>query len=354
MKDLISRYFSGINNVTINNLSFLVEGIVRSGAASPWHASRAMSAVNDQSFKTNEKRANRLLQDLHFQIDDELFRKYANLLFDAMSERNLLKVGDNLQINIDYTTDADDFLILMASVNFCGRAVPLYFSMRAYPKRKGQHNQKKHESSFIRALRHLLPKKYSYIIVSDRGFGNDRFARLCADKGFDYALRLNENLNIRIGDKAYNLSDFDGKNAKFSAYVLSWEKEVEFEVHTENKSTWFLMLSKSDISGHEIYKKRFSIEKCFQDQKSSGFNIEKCKIRKYDRFKRLYFSMCLAQLFVVLIGEYIENENHPLKKRFPILVGVISAFSNLDGMLARHYFAKKRKIIKTLFKKMLT
>jgi hypothetical protein len=41
-----------------------------------------------------------------------------------------------------------------------------------------------------------------------------------------------------------------------------------------------------------------------------------------------------------MIGEYIENENHPLKKRFPILADVISVFSNLDGMLARHCFAK--------------
>jgi hypothetical protein len=120
----------------------------------------------------------------NFQINDELFRKYINLLFEALKERNLLKFGDNLQINVDYTTDTDDFLILMASVNFSGRAVPLYFSMRAYPKRKGQHDQQKLESSFIRALRHLLPKKYFYTIVSDRGFGNDRFAQLCLDKGF--------------------------------------------------------------------------------------------------------------------------------------------------------------------------
>ena len=29
-----------------------------------------------------------------------------------MIERNLLKIGDNLQINMDYTTDTDEFLIL--------------------------------------------------------------------------------------------------------------------------------------------------------------------------------------------------------------------------------------------------
>lgn len=340
MKEIIDRYFEGINKVSKHNLSFLVEGLMRCGTASPWHAARSMSAINNQSFKTNEKRANRLLQDSQLQIDDEMFRKYINLLFDLMTERKLLKIGDILQINVDYTTDTDGFLILMASINFCGRAVPLYFSMRAYPKRKGQHDQKKLEASFIRALRHLLPKKYAYVIVSDRGFGNDRFAQLCLDRGFDYVLRINENLNIRVGDKVCNLSDFEGGNTKFTAYVFRWGKEVHFEIHTEKESTWFLMLSKSEISGKETYEKRFSIEKCFQDQKSSGFNIEKCKIRKYDRFKRLYFSVCLAQLFMVMLGEYIENEQHPFKKKFPILADAILVFSNSDGIFAKSYFTK--------------
>ena len=53
-----------------------------------------------------------------------------------------------------------------------------------------------------------------------------------------------------------------------------------------------------------------------QDQKSSGFNMEKCKIKKYDRFKKLYFSMCLAQLLTVIAVEYVETEKHPLKKHF--------------------------------------
>ncbi len=42
-----------------------------------------------------------------------------------------------------------------------------------------------------------------------------------------------------------------------------------------------------ELNGKEIYEKRFKIEKLFQDNKSSGFNIEANKIKKYDRFKRM-------------------------------------------------------------------
>ena len=132
---------------------------MRCGRASVWHAAQAMSAVNNESFKTNEKRGNRLLQDRNFQIDDSMFRKYIKILFKALRERKMQQEGERIQINIDYTTDNDDFLILMSSIKFGQRAVPLYFSMRLYPKRKNQSDQKKMESSFIKALRHLLPKK---------------------------------------------------------------------------------------------------------------------------------------------------------------------------------------------------
>ena len=86
----------------------------------------------------------------------------------------------------------------------------------------------------------------------------------------------------------------------------------------------------TETKGVSRYEKRVSIKKCFQDQKSSGFNIEKSKIRKYARFKRLYFAVCLAQLFTVIIGEHVTNNNHPLKESFPILEELISAFSGSD------------------------
>ena len=327
---IIEKYFREIKETTVRNLAYLVEGVMRSGRASVWHAAQAMSEVNGKSFKTNEKRGNRLLQDSNFQIDDTMFRKYTKILFQALRERENLEKGDRIQINVDYTTDNDDFLILMSSIKFGQRAVPLYFSMRLYPKRKNQSDQKKMESSFIKALKHLLPKKYKYTIVADRGFGNQRFAKLCEENGFDFVLRINENLRIERKGKVENLEKYKEKNAKFKARVVAWDKEYSFEIKTKNGSTWFLMMPSESKNGAEKYEQRFSIEKCFQDQKSSGFDIEKCKIKKYDRFKRLYFTMCLAQLLVVIAGEYVETENHPIKKIFPITADLISVFLSSD------------------------
>jgi len=74
---------------------------------------------------------------------------------------------------------------MCASIIVKDRAIPLYFTMRNDPQKKDQYDHKKMELAFIKGLRHVLSKKYSYVIVADRGFGNDRFIKTCKDNGFE-------------------------------------------------------------------------------------------------------------------------------------------------------------------------
>jgi Transposase DDE domain len=71
--------------------------------------------------------------------------------------------------------------------------------------------------------------------------------------------------------------------------------------------------------GIKQYSKRFGIEKLFQDLKSSGFDLEQTKIRKYMRFKRLFFLCCLAYSRLLLLGELIETRYPALKKTDKLL-----------------------------------
>ena len=213
----------------------------------------------------------------------------------------------------------------------------LYFTMRNYPKCKNSVNQKKMEEAFIKGLRHILSKKYGYIIVADRGFGNVRFAELCEKNGFDYVIRMNGKLNLEIGQKPSKLEDFKGMNSEFTAHVKRWKRDGYFFVRTEEKSTWFLFTSVKNCNPGEIYEKRFKIEKYFQDQKSSGFDIEKTKIRKYDRFKRLFYLMGLAHMFAVFLGNFILSKNNAIKKNYPLHIDATSAFLSLEFKHLPHF-----------------
>lgn len=192
-----------------------------------------------------------------FQIDDKMFRNYLNFLFDSLEEKGL-KRGDNLQINIDCTTIEDKFLILHASIIFDNINHPLYFSMRKSPN-KAKFNHKLLEKSFIGSLKHLLSKQYHYCIVADRGFGNRRFFNLCAENSFDFCIRLNENLKIKIDDNIGNLQDFSGQDAEFEAFVIKWKKYLHFSTSTKDNKTWFIA-SNASLNAKKTYEKRFKIE----------------------------------------------------------------------------------------------
>ncbi len=111
---------------------------------------------------------------------------------------NLISSKKPIFINVDFTTKQDNFLILSASIPFMKRGIPLFFTMRNYPQKAGQLDQKKMELAFIKGLKHLLPKKYQYVIVADRGFCTQRFLQLCLDHNFNFIIRAITNLNLNF------------------------------------------------------------------------------------------------------------------------------------------------------------
>lgn len=187
------------------------------------------------------------------------------------------------------------------------------------------------ERAFIRGLKQVLSKKYRYRIIADRGFGNLRFLNLCKDNNFEFVIRINNNFRVKDSEGLIkNLQDFDHTNIRnLELYFCTWQQDVNIETCTNNDSTWFLIKSSKELNGKEIYEKRFKIEKLFQDSKSSGFNIEATKIKKYDRFKRMLYCCQLAHLLLTLLGNFInnkKNDNNNLKKNFYQNFENISAF----------------------------
>jgi hypothetical protein len=62
------------------------------------------------NFKAAEMYVSRTLSDQNFQLNDLFWRCYVGLVFSFLKEKHCLKIGDLIQINIDYTSIKDDFL----------------------------------------------------------------------------------------------------------------------------------------------------------------------------------------------------------------------------------------------------
>ncbi len=328
----IEGFFFNQNKKIRENIALTTYAILRCEKVNTASVARAMGEVNECDFKANDMRLYRLLGSKNFQIDDKMWRGHINLLFNMLYESTSLKKSNEkseIVLSVDFTSDRDDFLILTASILHQGQSIPIYFSMRRYPKKTGMIDQKKMESSFFRALKHLLPKEHTYIVLADRGFGNERTLKLLESLGFQYVVRLNENLNIDDQGKRFNIKDLMHKNYRLhNVLVCSWNHRLSIVKRTKSEKKWILATNISGKNPGQLYQKRFSIEKMFKNVKSGGFDLEKLKIEKYDRFKKMLFIACIAYAIMIFSASFINNKVHHLKKNFSLHLNLLSAFSH--------------------------
>lgn len=299
------------------NLALVTLAIIQCNHVNTANIARQMSAINGLNFKANIAKLCRFLQSRQFQVDDKMWRKHIGFLFQLI--KNVQPNQKSWTINVDYTTNKDDFLILIASIVVKGESLPLYFSMRRYAKQAGMYDQKKMEKAFFAALRHLLPKTYQYTIVADLGFGHLRIVELLEKHNLFYVLRRNDDLNVIWNGKHTNLRFLPFKTDQICVHAKTWKRDIRVVKCVENRNYWILLTNLPDTSSCQIgkkYSERFSIEKMFKNQKSGGFELEKVKIQKYDRFKRLLFISYMAYSVITLAGLTVQSKDSKVKKKF--------------------------------------
>lgn len=340
-ENILRRYFSNLG-VTISK-SFIryTRGAISACSFSTHEIARHVSKETGYDFNTSEKGLNYLLSNNNFQIDDHYWRCHINMVFDLLSEQQLIADGERVYIQVDFTSNEDYFLILSAAVIVNNRSVPLYFTMRNYPKRKYQYDHKKMEMAFLKGLKHVLSKKYSYVIVADRGFGNERFISLCEEIGFEYLIRITPNLKISCNDKEGIMELICNDDGIYDCEVANWKKTMTLykSSNEQNEQAWYLFSNIVGLDDKEvfgIYKDRFKIEKCFQDLKSSGFNIEKSKIRKYNNYKKLLAIIMVAHVLLVMIGHLIVVKLPQFLKNSALMADAILASFLSEERLASY------------------
>jgi hypothetical protein len=296
--------------------------MIDSGSFSTHQIAISMAKITNTAFHNGENRLANFLNTDTFKVEDKAFRNLINLVFEILIKRGFTDDIEYIPINVDFTSERDNFLILTASIPFFGRSLPIFFSMRNYPKTKDQFSQTKMEQAFFLRLRHILPKKFKYIIVMDRGFGNPRILDLMDECNFNYVVRFKESTRVEIGNEQIKVSELPNISNKYKNITLKTDKEntqrnltVSFSKDKNLKQGWYLISNLAFDNIQNIYVNRFQIEKTFQDQKSSSFNIEKTKITDYTKFKKLLYCTYLAQNLLLFLGEYISENVDTIKKK---------------------------------------
>jgi transposase len=332
---ILKEYFSNLGVALCKSFTKYTSGVISAGSFSTHEIARHVSKATGKDFNTS-KGLSYLLNNDKLPIDDRYWRQHINMIFALLTEQDLINPEEKVYIQIDFTSNEENFLILCASIIVNNRSVPLYFTMRNYPTRQGQYDHKKMEQAFIKGLKHALSKKYSYVIVADQGFANRRIINYCQEEGFEYLIRFTPNLKVQWQEKKGIINDLCSADGTYQAMFLSWEQEIVFHHTTNEKGSWYLLSNMKGIDhkqAESIYQDRFKIEKCFQDLKSSGFNMEKSKIKKYSNYKKLLAMAMVAHVLLVMLGHVIAVKLPAFLKNSALMADVILAYFRWEKRL---------------------
>ena len=162
-------------------------------------------------------------------------------------------------------------------------------------------------------------KKLKIIYLADRWFDNCKIMKYIEELGETYCIRIKSRLTFYIHNY--------GEIAGYTKDVKPKEKEEQyFERVTIIKHRYDTKMAVSKKEGHEEaiyvltngkveegiknYSYRFgSIECIFKNQKTNGFRLESTKMKNIQSFKTMFGIMCVALLWLIIIGvEYTVKE----------------------------------------------
>jgi hypothetical protein len=214
-----------------------------------------------------------------------------------------------LTILLDGTTAGRGCMVLMASVVYQGRAIPLLWTV--VKGKKGHLPQHVH-CALIRQLREVMPTQATVLVLGDGEFdGTELQAAIRATK-WDYACRTASNITIYAADRVFTvgdlplqrgaavaIADVEMTGARYGPILLIgvWE-----EAHDE---PIYLITSLTDAQcAIDSYRLRFRIECMFAEHKSRGFHIHKSHLKKPERLARLLIATSLAYLWVHAVAMF--------------------------------------------------
>jgi len=219
-----------------------------------------------------------------------------------------------LIILLDATTAGRGCMVLMASVVYRGRAIPLLWTV--VKGKKGHLPQELH-CALIRQLQQVIPVQADVILLGDGEFdGTELQATIRAAK-WHYVCRTASNITIYAQERVFALGDLPlarGEAIAISDVAMTLARYGPVLVigvwDADQDAPLYLISSLTDADAAvERYRLRFRIECMFANHKSRGFHIHKSHLANPARLARLLIATSLAYLWVHAVALFAQEQN---------------------------------------------
>jgi len=239
---------------------------------------------------------------------------YKNYYLEFISEfLTHLSGSGKLIFSIDGSVVGNGCICLMVSVIYKGKALPVIW--KTYVSKKGHLPESKH-IELLNSLAKIVPKNCRVIMTGDGEFDGCDWQKCLLNLGWDYVLRTAKNTRVEDeNEEVFKLESMlvDCKyssttdsiffeNIKFTAKktianILIW--------HCKKHKKPLYLVTNLDYATEikQFYKKRFKIEFLFKDLKSSGFHINRSRLRHPERLDNLIIVLSIAYTIAIQGGE---------------------------------------------------
>jgi len=289
----------------MNTLVCMVSGVLGNSSV---QLPEMASGVHKQ-VKTNSKikQFKRFLLN-KFTNYDTCYLPFIEPLLEKMSQRG------ELIFAIDGSTCGRGCMVLMISLVYKKRAIPIIWLTK---KAKKGHLPEEMHCQLIESLMKILPFGCRKVLLGDGEFDGIGLQKLLDENGWEYVLRTRKDLLAAENEDVFRLRTVGtGQQEHFFIPDLKITQQVYGPVnllvwHSKKYKDALYLLSNMDFAQQicGYYKKRFTIETLFSDQKTKGFQLHRSKIDDPTRLAKLLIAACLAYIFLILIALQGQRNN---------------------------------------------
>jgi Transposase DDE domain len=237
---------------------------------------------------------------------EALWLPFARLLLQALAHTSLT-------ILLDATTAGRGCVVLMASVVYRGRAIPLLWSV---VKGKKGHLPEQVHCALIRHLQEVIPAQAEVLLLGDGEFDGTKLQTTVKAAGWQYACRTATNITIYTQDRVFAVGALPlsrGEAVAVAEVRMTAERYGPVMLigvwEAKHDEPIYLITSLTDADlAVERYRLRFRIECLFANHKSRGFHIQKSHLAAPERLARLLIATSLAYVWVHMVAIFAQAQ----------------------------------------------
>jgi hypothetical protein len=219
-----------------------------------------------------------------------------------------------LTILLDGTVAGRGCVVLMASVVYHGRAIPLLWTV---VKGKKGHLPETVHCELIGRLQEVIPADAMVIVLGDGEFDGIQLQATIRAANWDYICRTASNITIYTPERVFAVGDLPlprGQAVAIADVEMTLARYGPVQLigvwDADQDAPLYLITSLADAdSAVERYRLRFRIECMFANHKSRGFHIHKSHLAHPARLARLLIATSLAYLWVHAIAAFAQAQD---------------------------------------------